>query len=153
MPHGRLHLSIRDLFLHSRYRLAAVAMAFYLALSFATRVVLLLLHRAGPDGLAGSHLPRIFLTGTVVDLVVGLWVLLPWLLALSIAPTRAFSRPWGRALLLTIAGVATYGMLFAAAAEGFFFEEFDGRFNFVAVDYLVYPTEVVTNIWQSYPTG
>src|SRR5262249_28543434 len=37
--------------------------------------------------------------------------------------------------------------------EYFFFEEFNGRFNFVAVDYLVYPTEVVDNIWQSYPTG
>jgi hypothetical protein len=34
-----------------------------------------------------------------------------------------------------------------------FFSEFDGRFNFVAVDYLVYPTEVVNNIWESYPTG
>lgn len=128
-------------------------MAFYLGLSFATRGVLLSLHLAGPDPFAWSHLPRILLTGTVVDLVVGLWVLLPWFLALSIAPARVFSRPWGRALLLTVAGAATYGMLFAAAAEGFFFEEFDGRFNFVAVDYLVYPTEVVTNIWQSYPTG
>jgi len=38
-------------------------------------------------------------------------------------------------------------------SEGVFFSEFDGRFNFVAVDYLIYPSEVVTNIWESYPTA
>ena len=49
--------------------------------------------------------------------------------------------------------VAAFSALFVAAAEYFFFEEFNGRFNFVAVDYLIYPTEVVDNIWQSYHTG
>ncbi|MBS0613350.1 MAG: LTA synthase family protein, partial [Proteobacteria bacterium] len=32
-----------------------------------------------------------------------------------------------------------------------FFEEFDARFNLVAVDYLMYPTEVFTDIWEAYP--
>jgi phosphoglycerol transferase MdoB-like AlkP superfamily enzyme len=136
-----------------RYRLVGVGLAFYLALSFATRVVLLFVHLAGADDWPWLSLPRILLTGTMIDLVVGLWVVLPWVLLLSVLPARFFERAWGRALLLGVAGLAIYGMLFAAAAEGFFFEEFDGRFNFVAVDYLVYPTEVVTNIWQSYPTG
>ena len=49
--------------------------------------------------------------------------------------------------------MATGGALFVAVAEIVFFAEFDGRFNFVAVDYLIYPTEVVNNIWESYPTG
>src|SRR5690606_20433340 len=56
---------------------------------------------------------------------------------------RLFRRAWLAAAL--------FGALFVAAAEVVFFDEFDGRFNFVAVDYLIYPTEVVTNIWQSYP--
>ena len=36
-------------------------------------------------------------------------------------------------------------------AEFFFFQEFKDRFNFIAVDYLVYSNEVIRNIWESYP--
>ena len=59
---------------------------------------------------------------------------------------------FGAAFFATVA-LATAGALFVAVAELVFFAEFDGRFNFVAVDYLIYPTEVVNNIWESYPTG
>jgi len=44
-------------------------------------------------------------------------------------------------------------MLFLYACEYFFFDEFDARFNLVAVDYLMYPTEVAINIWDSYPVS
>jgi phosphoglycerol transferase MdoB-like AlkP superfamily enzyme len=37
--------------------------------------------------------------------------------------------------------------------EIFFFDEFNARFNFIAVDYLIYPHEVFVNIWDSYPVG
>jgi phosphoglycerol transferase MdoB-like AlkP superfamily enzyme len=46
-----------------------------------------------------------------------------------------------------------FAALFVGVIEWYFFAEFDGRFNFVAVDYLVYPTEVVDNIRESYPLG
>jgi hypothetical protein len=42
-------------------------------------------------------------------------------------------------------------MLFLGAMEYCFFEEFDARFNRVAVDYLVNPHEVLGNIYESYP--
>ena len=42
-------------------------------------------------------------------------------------------------------------MLFTAAAEWLFWDEFGVRFNFIAVDYLVYSKEVVNNILESYP--
>lgn len=38
-----------------------------------------------------------------------------------------------------------------AIIESLFFTEFDGRLNYIAFEYLVYPTEVCCNIWQSYP--
>ncbi|HPY40268.1 MAG TPA: LTA synthase family protein, partial [Thiolinea sp.] len=44
-----------------------------------------------------------------------------------------------------------FGFLFTALAEGTFWNEFSSRFNFIAVDYLVYTREVLGNIWQSYP--
>jgi phosphoglycerol transferase MdoB-like AlkP superfamily enzyme len=40
-----------------------------------------------------------------------------------------------------------------AVAEWTFWEEFQARFNFIAVDYLVYTTEVIGNIRESYPVG
>jgi phosphoglycerol transferase MdoB-like AlkP superfamily enzyme len=41
----------------------------------------------------------------------------------------------------------------SASSEWFFWQEFNTRFNFIAVDYLVYTTEVLGNIQQSYPVG
>ncbi len=40
---------------------------------------------------------------------------------------------------------------FKTVSEYFFWEEFSSRFNFIAVDYLVYTQEVAANIFQSYP--
>ena len=44
-------------------------------------------------------------------------------------------------------------MLFNAASECFFWEEFSTRYNFIAVDYLIYTNEVIGNIKESYPIG
>ena len=41
--------------------------------------------------------------------------------------------------------------VFTAFAEYFFWEEFACRFNFIAIDYLIYTTEVIQNIIESYP--
>ncbi len=38
-------------------------------------------------------------------------------------------------------------------AEVFFIQEFNSRFNFIAVDYLVYTNEVIKNLWESYSLG
>ena len=44
-----------------------------------------------------------------------------------------------------------FALLFGAVAEWTFWDEFGVRFNFIAVDYLVYTTEVLGNIRESYP--
>ena len=41
--------------------------------------------------------------------------------------------------------------IFLLGTEYFFFDEFQSRFNTVAVDYILYPHEVFVNIWDSYP--
>lgn len=41
--------------------------------------------------------------------------------------------------------------VFSFFAEYTFWNEFESRFNFIAVDYLVYTYEVVHNINESYP--
>jgi phosphoglycerol transferase MdoB-like AlkP superfamily enzyme len=47
--------------------------------------------------------------------------------------------------------VFSYILLFSAVAEHLFWSEFTTRFNFIAVDYLVYTQEVIGNIAESYP--
>ncbi len=42
-------------------------------------------------------------------------------------------------------------LLFNVIAEYFFWSEFGVRYNFIAVDYLVYTNEVIGNIFESYP--
>ena len=44
-------------------------------------------------------------------------------------------------------------LLFGAPAEILFWQEFSTRFNFIAVDYLVYTREVIGNIRESYPVA
>ena len=89
--------------------------------------------------------------GEVHDLLVAAWLVLPLALYLALVPARVFRWRAHRAVLWTGIGAAVYGLCFLAAVEWAFFAELGGRFNFVAVDYLVYPTEVVDNVWESYP--
>ena len=48
-------------------------------------------------------------------------------------------------------GLMLFIMFFSLMAEFPFWDEFGARFNFIAVDYLIYTYEVVANINQSYP--
>jgi phosphoglycerol transferase MdoB-like AlkP superfamily enzyme len=89
--------------------------------------------------------------GEVHDLLVAAWLVLPLALYLALVPARVFRWRAQQAVLWTGLALAVYGLCFLAVVEWCFFAELGGRFNFVAVDYLVYPTEVVTNVWQSYP--
>lgn len=138
--------------LRSRFRLALGLGLFFLVLGTLTRLALVLAgHSEVPHSV--STLARIFAAGAVLDLWVAAWCILPLVLYLALLPERWWQARWQKATLAVGLVATLYGSLFVAAAEWFFFEEFDSRFNFVAVDYLLYPTEVVTNIWQSYPTG
>ena len=45
---------------------------------------------------------------------------------------------------------ALFLAIFMCISEFFFIDEFYSRYNFIAVDYLVYTSEVLQNIWESY---
>lgn len=136
----------------SRSPLALLGYAFglVLAISAATRLILLGMHL----GEARDPLPQVIAalaSGLRQDLLEALWLCLPLALVLLLLPGRWLARPLGRRALAGTGLVATFALLFVAVAEVLFFAEFDGRFNFVAVDYLIYPTEVTTNLRESYP--
>ncbi|HKV07076.1 MAG TPA: LTA synthase family protein [Thermoanaerobaculia bacterium] len=142
----------RALLLRSRYRLAVALLAFYMAVWLITRLALLAFQQgASRDGL----LPvlKALGAGLVLDGASALWLCLPLVLYLAVIPERWYRRRLQKLVLGLGLSLAVFSALFVAAAEYYFFDEFNSRFNFVAVDYLVYPTEVAGNIWQSYHAG
>jgi len=138
--------------LPSRYQLAVALVAFYMAVWLITRLALLALQQGVfRDG----WLPvlKALGAGLAFDGVSALWLTLPLVLYLAVIPERWYRRRFQKLFLGVGLSLAVFSALFVAMAEYYFFDEFNSRFNFVAVDYLVYPTEVAGNIWQSYHTG
>jgi hypothetical protein len=61
-------------------------------------------------------------------------------------------RSWfNKAVIYVLFFACLYGLYFTTVAEWLFWDEFSVRFNFIAVDYLIYTHEVVNNIIESYP--
>ncbi len=89
--------------------------------------------------------------GLAFDIVVGLIGLAPLVICLAAWPRRTgvAPRPLRRALGIVLAPLALL-IAFVALAEFTFWNEFASRFNFIAVDYLIYTNEVVGNIRESY---
>ncbi len=96
---------------------------------------------------------RVLGTGLAFDLVT-LALLLPGVLLLeSMLGTRKQHGRMRRAGVLVVAAIVLFALGFGVLAEWFFWDEFGVRFNFIAVDYLVYTREVVGNIRESFPVG
>jgi len=139
------------IFAASRRFAPAVALAvLYVSLGFVARIVLWA--RFGPAAdVPALDLPWLLLAGLLNDAVESLYLFAPFTLYLLLVPDRWYRTPLHRGLLLAGTAVTIGALLYLAVAEIYFFEEFDARFNLVAVDYLAYPTEVFVDIWEAYP--
>ena len=115
------------------------------------RAVLFLAFR--PAGLRLAEAGLVFLSGLYRDCFVALLSTLPLLFWFLITPSRRFQAKWHRVFFWSACLVLGFIEIFLLFVEFFFFDEFRARFNTVAVDYLLYPTEVFTNIWDSYHVG
>jgi phosphoglycerol transferase MdoB-like AlkP superfamily enzyme len=135
---------------HSRFAVATYLALALCAVSFLTRVVLAL----RPD-VSGhwNELALSFLIGSAYDLITVPFVLAPLILFLALLPDRVARWRLPRLLICVGIPVSVFLLFFTAVAEWIFWDEFASRFNFIAVDYLVYTHEVIGNIWQSYPVG
>lgn len=63
---------------------------------------------------------------------------------------KSLRLPWRKVSLYVLWAVYVFLLLFNAVGEYFFWEEFGVRYNFIAVDYLIYTNEVIGNILESY---
>jgi phosphoglycerol transferase MdoB-like AlkP superfamily enzyme len=64
---------------------------------------------------------------------------------------KNFRLKWRNFVLYADFFLLIFLLLFNAVSEFFFWQEFGSRYNFIAVDYLVYTNEVIGNINESYP--
>jgi phosphoglycerol transferase MdoB-like AlkP superfamily enzyme len=64
-----------------------------------------------------------------------------------------FRQKIRKAIMYAMLAIFFVCLFFNAASEWFFWEEFSTRYNFIAVDYLIYTNEVIGNIKESYPIG
>ncbi|MDD2734980.1 MAG: LTA synthase family protein [Desulfuromonadaceae bacterium] len=94
---------------------------------------------------------KIYAVGFFFDCVTFSYCVIPLVVIVVILPDRVFNSVLFRWCSYLALFVTTYLMLFNVVAEYTFFDEFATRFNFIAVDYLIYTTEVVRNIRESYP--
>jgi phosphoglycerol transferase MdoB-like AlkP superfamily enzyme len=98
-------------------------------------------------------LAKIYAVGFFFDCVTFSYFAIPFLLVLVILPDRVFNSAIFRWCAYAVGFAFTYLMLFNVVAEYTFFDEFATRFNFIAVDYLIYTNEVIRNIRESYPVN
>jgi phosphoglycerol transferase MdoB-like AlkP superfamily enzyme len=134
----------------SRYMVLFSFIIVFLVTSFLIRTALLIVSLSKAD-FSAAGVFKIFLLGLDYDLGVALLLTVVYNLYLLFLPVK-WSNSIGNKVI-------TYGGLFLVLlisffsffAELTFWQEFESRFNFIAVDYLIYTYEVVNNINESYP--
>jgi phosphoglycerol transferase MdoB-like AlkP superfamily enzyme len=137
-----------------RFQLAGVVFIGVLAVALATRLGLAILNGLAFDDwspFAPARAAGWLSLGLVFDIAVAAWFMLPMALLAWLAPESPRGRFFLRAVALPLAGLMSVLLVIIAAAELVFWNEFGSRFNFIAVDYLVYSREVIGNIRESYP--
>jgi phosphoglycerol transferase MdoB-like AlkP superfamily enzyme len=142
--------SARRFFRHAP-RLPVVLAVVLLSIYALTRIALLA--DTGASLVPWQIWPSVFATGLWFDLAVCATLLAPVLIYEAILPDR-----WRASRIHIVVRMLwlwwSIGLLlFGAVAEFTFWREFSTRFNFIALDYLIYTHEVIGNIRESYPVG
>lgn len=135
----------------TRYRLLRALVLIYLSIGALTRVLLWARFARDEQVSIGQLLLGVLPIGFVNDLAQAVYLCVPIGLVLWLAPSAAFERRGLRRAAAVAVTLVLFGMLYLATMEVLFFDEFNARFNLVAVDYLIYPTEVIGNIRDTYP--
>ena len=97
------------------------------------------------------HIVRAFFTGFSFDIAVGALFLFLYAVYLLLFPKKWIGSKFDRIFTYFYLILILIIIYFSLLAEIPFWDEFGVRFNFIAVDYLIYTYEVIENINQSYP--
>jgi phosphoglycerol transferase MdoB-like AlkP superfamily enzyme len=134
--------------LHQRHGGILIFAGVFAGIALLTRLGLLA--RAAGDAAWDASMVAAFAWGLVFDLAATAFAALPLVFILAVLPGDWGTKAWHRVLTHVTGGLVIAALIFGALAEATFWAEFGTRFNFIAVDYLVYTTEVIGNIRESY---
>lgn len=136
-------------YFNHRFGLLAVLFVLVCGLSFITRLVLLIMSWNNLD-MNPLYLLGLFIVGFFYDVIVWSFFSIPVALYCLLVKDSWYRHKWNRAPLFILFFILSLILVINAASEVAFWNEFGVRYNFIAVDYLIYTTEVLENIWQSY---
>ena len=138
-------------FLPARFRSLLWIVSIFIAVNTAIRLVLAILDTGAPHSFA--QWLAIFGVGLLFDFVAASYLLIPFALLALFFPKSARGNRTHAVTASALLLCALAGIGFVCVAEILFWNEFTSRFNFIAVDYLIYSREVLGNIRESYPLG
>jgi len=121
----------------------------FISISFITRIVLLA-YSFSQFSRGPWELIKSFTVGVFFDTIAFGYFMIPFVLVTLLVPHKLASKKISKYLAYTFYTLATIILVYTAFAEYFFWDEFNVKFNFIAVDYLIYTNEVLGNIWESY---
>lgn len=125
---------------------------FFLILEFIVRVALTIYGGNDLEG-ATKSIPEAFFIGLLFDLSVFCYLAIPVMFYALCLPKKLQGSRADKIGSTILFFIFSYVLLFSAVGEWLFWDEFQTRYNFIAVDYLVYTNEVIGNIRESYPLG
>jgi phosphoglycerol transferase MdoB-like AlkP superfamily enzyme len=133
-----------------RFALLKMFIAIYLLLSFIIRLTFLIWNFSEVDT-SFFKIGNTFIIGFLFDIGTISFFAIPYCIYLLLVPTIWHGSLVDRLITYFAYTLGLFIFIFSFFAEITFWEEFKNRFNFIAVDYLVYSNEVIKNINESYP--
>lgn len=132
-----------------RFGIISLIAIFVVFFSSLTRLVLLFLSwkeiTITPVNIIG-----VFVIGLFYDLVVASFFCIPVALFIWLMKDSWYRKKWNRVLLFLLLAIILTILIINVVGEIVFWDEFGVRYNFIAVDYLIYTNEVIGNIQESY---
>nr|WP_294901116.1 alkaline phosphatase family protein [uncultured Pedobacter sp.] len=144
-----LRFSLKNL-LSKRFGSVFLLYLIIISIAFITRTALLIKSANGFDW-SILNILGVFSIGLFYDTIMASYFCIPLVLYIWLMPNKWFKKRGHRFFLYAFFIPVIFLLLFNIVSEWFFWDEFSTRYNFIAVDYLVYTTEVIGNIWESYP--
>ncbi len=133
-----------------RFALVSAFALWFIAVSFVLRVIFSV-WEADEITRNPFALLKVFLVGSFFDLGTASFLVLAASLYFALLPNKFVGSRFDRIFTWFFSTLTIFILVFTFFAEITFWDEFRTRFNFIAVDYLIYTHEVVANIQQSYP--
>ncbi|WP_316776833.1 LTA synthase family protein [Pedobacter antarcticus] len=133
-----------------RYSVLFAFIITFLLVSFLVRTGLLIVS-IPKVGFSLTDVFHLYLLGFVYDIGVALFLTVFYSLYLLFLPERWNNSLGNKIITYIFIFLLLLISFFSFFAELTFWQEFESRFNFIAVDYLIYTYEVIHNINESYP--